>query len=146
MQEAAIFFREWDYDNNVVIEYERLGDCNSCGACCMALIQFFIAGKVAAPPESPNPTAEGGSSTNAQGVWSEIQVGEKRRFFQVTNVQPDHMRCKHLLEDNRCDVHFTKPLLHKAWPMSPRQVTPFAECSYTFREVARRPIDSALVR
>jgi hypothetical protein len=130
-------FFEWDYDQNVVIEYERQGDCNSCGQCCMALIEFTISGLKA---DRAINVGDGGPSTTGKGVWHEVRIGNKRRFFQVDRAEPNHKACSHLMEDMLCDVHLTKPLLHKSWPMSPRQVIPFDQCSYTFREVDRAEI------
>src|SRR5262249_14676387 len=84
----------------------------------------------------------GGPSTSGQGIWSEVRVGSERRFFRQVSGKPGPDRCKHLTEDLRCDIHFTKPLFHKSWPMAPRQITEFKRCSYTFRELARWPLDT----
>ena len=134
-------FYEWNYDEGVVIAYERLGDCNGCGACCMAAIQFAVAGRLAQGNRSWEEYGNGGSDTNAHGSWTEVRIGNERRFFQILDPKPNSERCQHLTEDLRCDIHFTKPLFHKSWPMSPRQVTPFEQCSYTFREIKRWPLD-----
>src|SRR5450432_224028 len=140
VDDTSVRFFEWDYDHNTVVEYERLGECNSCGDCCTALIRFFITGQVKGAENEWQTAANGGTTTTAQGVWTEVRKGNQRRFFNMGESTPNVMRCSHLSEDNRCDIHFTKPLLHKAWPMSPSQIVPFERCSYSFREVARRPI------
>jgi Fe-S-cluster containining protein len=135
-------FFEWDYDNGVVVEYERLGECNGCGACCMAVIQFAVAGRLNGSNNDWATVGNGGPATSGKGVWSEIHVGGKRRFFQIADVDRNaNHRCENLAEDNRCTIQQSKPLFHKAWPMSPRQVTPFELCSYSFREIARWPLE-----
>lgn len=143
MNNESMRFFEWDYENQIVVEYERLGDCNGCGDCCHAVIQFMVAGKFHEGQSDWEMRGNGGSSTNGQGVWNEIRIGEQRRFFQVNEVRTQGgTRCSSLTDDMRCGIHQTKPLLHKAWPMAPQQVTPFERCSYTFREIARWPIES----
>jgi Fe-S-cluster containining protein len=139
---APIRYFEWDYNNNVVVEYERLGECNGCGDCCMALIRFFVTTKAQTTDrqETWYIAGNGGVSTTGMGVWSEVQIGGKRRFYEVLEVSPGGKTCPHLTEDKRCDIHATKPLFHKVWPIMPSQVTPFERCSYSFREVGRRPI------
>jgi hypothetical protein len=140
MPEAPGRFFEWDYEQGVVILYERVGECNGCGDCCMAAIRFAIAGRVPGGEASWENIGNGGMDTDGHGVWSEVRKDNMRRFFKITAVTPGSQRCERLTEDNRCTIHATKPLFHKSWPMSPRQVTPFERCSYTFRELARWPI------
>jgi hypothetical protein len=140
--DGPVRYFEWDYENNVVIEYEREGDCNGCGDCCMAVIRFYVTARTN-PDDKHTAWQEagnGGVTTTGKGVWNEIQIGGKRRFFQLQEVTPEAHRCNHLTEDKRCDIHFTKPLFHKVWPMAPSQVSPFERCSYSFREIDRRPI------
>jgi Fe-S-cluster containining protein len=142
ISDGLIRYFEWDYDKNVVIEYEREGECNGCGDCCKAAIRFFVTAGV--NPNDPQAAWEaagnGGLSTTGKGQWSEIQIGDKRRFFQIQEITLGAHTCRHLTEDKKCDIHFTKPLFHKAWPMAPGQVSPFERCSYSFREIGRRPI------
>lgn len=135
-------FFEWDYDNGVVIEYERLGECNGCGDCCKAVIQFAVAGSLSGPPDDWATAGNGGPATGGTGVWGEVRVGDNRRFFKIipADRNSDH-RCQHLTEDNRCAIQQTKPLFHKAWPMSPRQIVQFERCSYSFRVVAYWPLE-----
>ncbi len=149
MSEPPARFFEWDYAQGVVILYERLGECNSCGDCCMAAIRFAVAGRLAAGNTPWAVVGNGGPDTDGHGIWSEVSVSEsamnqgdsgQRRFFKITDVTPGSAPCEQLTEDKRCKIHDTKPLFHKSWPMSPRQVTPFERCSYAFRELARWPI------
>jgi Fe-S-cluster containining protein len=142
MADEPLIFYEWDYDAGVVIAYERLGECNGCGDCCMAAIQFAVTGRLGQGSTPWEEHGNGGSSTTAQGVWSEVRVGGQRRFFRVNDSKPGSDRCKNLTEDLRCNIHFTKPLFHKSWPTAPRQIMAFERCSYTFREVARWPLDT----
>ena|SRR5579859_7509246 len=140
MNDVTPHFIEWDYTSNVATEYERLGECNGCGDCCMALIRFYVTNVKKGQDSEWQLAADGGLTTTGQGVWVEVQIGDQRRFFQMLEVPPETSRCKNLLDDNRCAIHATKPLLHKAWPMAPSQLKSFARCSYSFREIARRPI------
>src|SRR5258708_5824830 len=135
-------FYEWNYDEGVVILYERLGECNGCGDCCMAAIQFAVAGRLTHGSTPWEQHGNGGSETTASGVWSEVRVGAERRFFRQVAGKPGNERCKNLTEDLRCEIHFTKPVFHKSWPMAPRQITEFERCSYTFREIARWSLDT----
>jgi Fe-S-cluster containining protein len=141
--DAPLRFFEWKYDANEVIEYKRLGECNGCGDCCQAVIKFFVLGKIKGQDGQWQLAANGGTATTGKGTWLEVQFGDKRRYFQLIEVTPGMTPCRHLTEDMRCDIHFTKPLLHKVWPMSPGQVTPFERCSYSFDVIARRPIAAA---
>ncbi|HLY26069.1 MAG TPA: hypothetical protein VKQ72_07005 [Aggregatilineales bacterium] len=140
MTEMSKRFFEWDYEQGVVILYERLGECNGCGDCCMAAIRFSVAGKLAGGNSPWDVVANGGPDTDGHGVWSEVQADTQRRFFKITQIVPGSTPCEQLTEDKRCKIHDVKPLFHKSWPMSPRQVTPFERCSYSFRELARWPI------
>lgn len=135
-------FYEWNYDEGVVILYERLNECNGCGDCCMAAIQFAVAGRLTKGERPWEEHGNGGSDTTGTNIWSEVRVGEERRFFRQIEAKPGTGRCQNLTEDMRCAIHFTKPLFHKSWPMAPRQITEFKRCSYTFRELARWSLDT----
>lgn len=94
----------------------------------------------------PNPIlgwhpANGEFTTDPSGCVNEVQINGKRRFFRnIEIVAGEQNRCPSLTEGNRCAIHLGKMLLHRAWPLSPRHVTPFPDCSYSFREVWRRKI------
>lgn len=137
MEENNYTYTEWDYDNNVVTKYKRTGECNGCGDCCRSLIEF-----VAHPNEIPDAyndypdIRDGGVYTDEQGVWHQVinENGEKR-LFKINKIEEvgTRMPCLALNpETNMCTMHFDKNLLCKGWPFSPKQVTPFKNCSYVF--------------
>lgn len=148
----------WDYDQNIATEFSREGDCNRCGQCCRAIINF----KATVHPElGPNAVYEdedirnGGTNVYADddgvihGIWNEVinERGE-RRFFQITEINTDAIaeghKCSSLQgegNEHSCDSHFDKTLICKGWPFAPEQVTPFPECSYSFEEVRRWTIE-----
>lgn len=136
MTPASKYFR-WDFDNSEVVQYERKGECNGCGACCKALIQFRVRNI------SSKRLKDGrdlGNATDGKGVWAQIKKGKKRRTFQVTHIVPGEVTCSSLSPENKCMVHLDKPTICEVWPVLPEQVTPFKECSYTFEEIGRWPI------
>jgi hypothetical protein len=129
-------YLEWDFDNDLLIEYERLGECNGCGQCCKAVIHFTAANFNS--PVRHNPR-NGGPTTDNQGVWTAVMNEQgQTRFFKITAIEdiPDHA-CGRLTDDNRCRIQTGKPRICTAWPISPSQVAPFGQCSYTFREIER---------
>jgi len=128
----------WNFDTHEAVEYERRGECNRCGACCMVVIRF----KIPAPTESdPDNFQDGSSGTTRKGVWCEWNEGETRRFFQFLPVDKTEMhRCSQLTDDNRCLLHDLgeKKLIQSGWPFAPMNVEPFQEtCSYSFQEINR---------
>jgi Fe-S-cluster containining protein len=131
---------EWDFDNDIVIEYARSGECSECGACCMAVIRFnaFNKGIGKTNPILGWDNRNGEFINPASGVVNDLEINGKHRYFwnvRVTN-EP-YVACTMLSEDKRCKIHLGKHLLSRAWPMSPKQVTPFAECTYMFEEIGR---------
>lgn len=131
-------FYKWDYTKDEATEFERLGDCNGCGACCKAVIAFVVSGRV-----KDKDARNLGDSTDGEGIWAEVQKDKKRRYFQVTSVQEtDKVNCSKLGENNQCTVHSGKPVLCEVWPVIPEQVTPFPECSYSFKEVRKWTIST----
>lgn len=128
-------FYEWNYDTDTLIEYERDGECNGCGACCMGVITFQVTGGEAFKAiHNPH---NGGPTTDEKGVWLSISVGDKRRFFKMVSIEKTDHRCPMLTDDNHCRIHAGKYLFSRAWPMNPSQVRAFEKCSYTFREIGR---------
>jgi len=75
-----------------------------------------------------------------KGVVTELRVGDKRRFWENVRVTDERFRCGMLTDSNRCRIHIGKHLFSRGWPMSPRHVKPFPECTYTFREISRSKI------
>lgn len=123
---------DWDCDNHIAIEYERSGECNGCGACCLTTIRFNI-------QQSKHPQ-QGGKGVTDKGIWTEISRGHVRRFFQFLPVDPSvYSRCPMLgYDDHKCLLHEKgKVLVQSEWPFSPQNVTPFPTCSYSFREINR---------
>jgi Fe-S-cluster containining protein len=126
----------WDYDNKIATEFERQGDCNGCGACCRALIEFRVHGNL--QDDDPRNLGDG-VAVDAEGIWAEVSDDENRRYFQVTTIDhhPEEKPCSKLGEDKKCMVHFDKPRICSVWPVIPDQVTPFPDCSYSFNEIQR---------
>ncbi len=140
MSGDPVRYFEWDIPNDKVVEYARAGECCGCGACCMAFIAFTTQahGFGHANPIAGWNSANGELAPCADGISIEVKVGDKRRFFNNMRIETkDQPRCSHLTADNRCSTHIGKMLLHRTWPMTPSQVTPFPECTYTFTEVGR---------
>jgi len=145
-----ITFHSWDHDQNEVIEWERLGECNQCGECCTAMIRFNVAGErfetlpdgtLMFPTTNVTPKS-GGTTTDGKGLWHSITRGNLTRFFEVTEQgEIGSHYCPQLLGNNRCAVQSNKTLFNKVWPMHPNQVTPYPNCSYKFDEVARWRLD-----
>lgn len=130
---SDIRYFSWDYDTNTAIEYERLGECNGCGACCYARVEFHLS--------SPLPDYhEGGTTTDETGIWIEWASGDQRRFFKFKPVDTSqYEKCSMLNYDNRCRLHAyaAKKLIQSGWPFCSDNVSPFRECSYSFREINR---------
>ena len=132
-------YRVWDYDNDVVIEYKRLGECNGCGQCCLAYIEYDMAGNLIGSTDG----CSVGDASGEGGVWHEVKEGKNRWFIRLKRVDLNKSRCPSLLEDNRCAYHTEKSAakgfipLCDIWPMGPEQVIPFDQCSYQFEEVGR---------
>lgn len=131
-------YLKWDYDQQIVIEYHRTGECNGCGQCCRAHIEYKVAGAYSQGP------ATMGSGTNQQGVWYEVSQEGNRYLMSspVITLREGH-RCPLLSVDNLCTRHEDKSLQKKelmlcaVWPVGPEQVEAFDECSYEFEEVCR---------
>lgn len=130
-----IRYIDWDYDNHVAVEYERLGECNGCGACCFALIRFSISNQL----DESQGGKRGGCSTDNKGVWTEVSRGNVRRYFMFHPVDTSiYSKCGMLTYDNKCLLHKKgKKLIQSGWPFSPKNVTPFPQCSYSFSEINR---------
>lgn len=139
---ADMRYFEWDYDNDTLTEFVREGECNGCGACCMTVIkwQYSQANRdeieARTGLRSWNPS-NGVSQAHREGVVTEIRIGDKSRYYADLVVTDKAERCPCLTSDKRCAVHTGKRRICTAWPMSPRHVEPFKECSYSFREIGR---------
>lgn len=154
---------QWNYDTNTATEYERMGDCSRCGACCKAIISFTA---IRYPDLGPNVTLydevdddgypredirDGGYFVDGTGKWQEVvRKDGVRRFFKVTEIDASEKAlsehaCSALINDSEgkpaCSVHDTKSLLCSAWPMAPEHVAPFPECTYEFVPINEWQID-----
>lgn len=135
-------FLKWDYDNGVVVEYARTGDCNGCGACCQTIIRFDL---LTLKGEAPDPKA-GSGTTDYKGVWAEYNDGATRRFFRF-HEQPRsavYHRCPVFsMHKSRCTHYDARGLICSGFPFIPENVERFAECSYQFEEIGRWAIEVA---
>lgn len=136
MTDGTYTFIEWDYERGIATEYVRDGECNQCGQCCVTYISFY-SGK-----RSGKHNHNGGIATDGVGVWNEVRNQHgTRRYFKIQEINRDisDHRCPMLRGDKageyRCSVQKTKFRICKSWPMSPSQIEPFDECSYSFRAV-----------
>lgn len=132
---------EWDFDRSKATEYEREGECNGCGQCCIALIRF----RVSQPRgRQSNNGGRLGAGAGIGGKWIEVKEGKRRRFLQMTGIEsrPREDACPSLTPENTCGVHgqknWKKDLLPlcDTWPLHPDHVTPFDQCSYKFNVIA----------
>lgn len=130
---------KWDYEKMEMIEYDRQGECNGCGACCKALIKF----KTSQPSHPNDDPRNGGTGTDETGVWAELMFdNEARRLWKFDPVEKDMPDpCPQLSADHRCGIHNHFSNLCSQWPIIPDNVTPFSECSFKFVEINRVPID-----
>ncbi len=133
---------EWDFDKGVVVEYKRHGECNRCGDCCVALIQFTIDGRYSPLLKTriaATSTEDKKAVDNAPNVWIELKADDKRYLHKMLEIDVEHKQpCgKLIIEDGvaSCKIQFDKDVFHKEWPMSPQHVTPFPRCSYSFEKV-----------
>lgn len=134
---AELRYLQWDFENKVVIEYERLGECNACGDCCRASVRFETGALL--NPNDPHMLSDGISN---EGVVHEVRRGNLRRFYRITAIGAVGTDvCSQLTEDNKCAIHEDKGLFRSIWPAAPNQVEPFERCSFDFREVARWSFD-----
>ncbi len=147
-------FYEWDYDRGVVTSWVRKGECNHCGQCCKdaALITFDIKDKsmLDTPdnhlPEDFNARA-GGNLAGTYGRWSETEYEGRRTYFgNMHRAKPDpdkpHLPCSAWI-DERCSIQaagMEKPHICAVWPMAPKDIEDFDECSYTFEKGGEWPI------
>jgi len=134
-------YLKWDYDAQAVTEYRRHGQCNNCGQCCRAHIQYELAGPHATEDRR---SAQVGTGTSESGVWHEVSEGEHRWMIgnAIVSQQGKH-QCPLLDGDTLlCTKHEEKDpesnelALCALWPMGPEHVESFDECSYEFEEIA----------
>lgn len=131
-----MIFYEWNFGTDEAIQYQRNGECNECGQCCIALIGMRTAFDRS---KGESGGRNGGTGTTEKGVWSEIKIDNVSRYYQVMEIDTKNAehRCPKLSRENKCTEHFDKENICKDWPMSPGQVKPFSDCSYSFEEIGR---------
>jgi hypothetical protein len=129
-------YREWDYDRMVVTAYRRSGKCKKCGACCRAHVSFGYM----MPPRAGDPR-KGGNTTDAVGVWQELDAGRWRYFYRIT-VNLEENVCGGLQEDGCCADHEDpdRSMLCQIWPLTPADISKFPNCGWSFEEVGRWPL------
>lgn len=138
-----IEYYKFDFDECVVIRYERDGECNGCGLCCKYLIRFEgeERGFGKANPVTGWDPRNGDLRLYQGGITNAVVVNGKWRYFRNVEIMGEYQPCRRLTDDNKCKIHMGKHLLSRAWPMSPEQASEFPECSYSFREVERKTMD-----
>lgn len=128
-------FIKWDFDHNVAIEYERLGECNNCGECCIEIVKYRHIGEL-----TEGPAGIMGNRIKPEGVWSEYSEGDKRRFAGLPRKTGERKPCEFLV-NGHCAIHANKSMDENtmcwAWPIIPEHVEMLPQCSYTFREINR---------
>jgi hypothetical protein len=128
---------EWDFDRMLATEYERLGECNGCGACCSGELHYAIYSQDDC--QGANETKRrygGGPGPEWKSTWQEVWQGELRIYRRLLKYDPTGRVCPELAGD-RCGLHGAgKPMICQLWPIAPREIEPFAECSYSFVKIA----------
>ena len=128
-----ITYIDWDYDTNIATRWKRNGECNQCGDCCKMLIKIRMVGG--------DRLNHGGHTTSGESRWSEIEDGDKREYVKFVNENdPDHKPCTELYQ-NKCSLNGTKPWCCVVWPVSPSDIEPFKDCSYTFEKIGEWNMD-----
>lgn len=137
-------FNEWDYENGKAILWRRLGECNNCGACCKIAktIQYDVTYDMDYETHEQS-QYYGGRYTSEDGIWNEIQFDEQRRYFgNMRSLNKPHVEPCNQWKHECCAVHNEdKPVLCKQFPMSPRNIEAFPDCSYTFEKVKEWAIE-----
>jgi Fe-S-cluster containining protein len=121
---------EWNYDEDTVTQWKRVGECNQCGDCCKTLINIKM---VSDDIEADKETGVGFDGTDEEGVWSEIEGGADRKFIQFTASLEGKEDCIGLCL-NECVYNGNKPWVCKIWPTIPNDIKLFPNCSYEFED------------
>jgi Fe-S-cluster containining protein len=120
----------WDYDQKLVIQYLRQGQCSKCSSCCQGHLPICVVDKY--DPDIPQ---QGGKSTTGKGIWIEVNHKQNRVFFNTGEFQPRQKVCNHLNDKNECASYFQRPLFCQEFPLSPDNIIAFPECTYTFKKI-----------
>jgi Fe-S-cluster containining protein len=127
---ASRLIYHWDYDQKLVIQYLRQGQCSKCGSCCKGYLPVSVVNRY--DPDNP---LRGGKSTTGKGIWIEVNHNGQRVFFKTGIFQPREKVCNHLNENNECASYFQRPLFCQEFPLSPDNIMAFPECTYSFEKV-----------
>ena len=127
----------WDYENRIVKQYLRQGECNSCGQCCQGRVRYSVAGLL----DKNNPR-QGGKATTGKGVWAEAGNNGHRMFFRMRGYTPNSEKCKYLNTDGKCSNYQDRPAICSEWPFSPQDITLFDQCSYSFTKIGEWPFEN----
>jgi Fe-S-cluster containining protein len=127
----------YDWSAEEIITYERSGDCNGCGACCIydTRIETFrpfkpVGGTPPAPTRAEDYTAKWGTLPG-EDILYEFKPSLRAK------------RCKYY-QEGKCFLmqHFEyKPKPCEVFPLIPEDIALFDECSYSFKEISRRAMD-----
>jgi len=138
---------------NTVTEYERIGECNQCGQCCVIAEQIrWFAWK----PTLPDTVENLGSCLSGfkrmfrvkdgSPLWYEVVAEDgTRRYYEPHYLAPGPnedrtVGCRAFV-DGHCTVQETKHQVSKDWPYAPSQTDiPFSQCSFRFVSLGQRKI------
>lgn len=120
----------WDYDNNLVTEWYRVGGCNKCGECCEITIYLGVVGN------DGGDARDGGSGMNKKGHWHQWGMNGDSKYWEVKNMAHDEpCSCPIAGSDECVDDSDKKGLICTAWPLHPDHVKCFDSCSYRFMKL-----------
>lgn len=115
----------FDYDNKIIAEWYRVGNCNHCGECCNVMIHL--------KQFDNSDGRDGMCHTDNKGVWYEW-VGYGRTRYWKTSIEWENKihDCYDSCGNTCYDGSPSKGLICTAWPLHPLHVEGFDNCSYQF--------------
>lgn len=131
----------WDYDQKIVVQYGRFGECTRCGSCCMGGVHFSVTDAV-----DKDELRRGGQATTGVGKWMETRSNGVRTFFKMKPYQPGGKRCSHLGENQVCSIYSNRPPFCRGWPFLPTDITPFPNCTYQFQKLGQWSFEEIKIR
>jgi hypothetical protein len=116
----------WTVKNGQLQKWERLGQCNGCGACCKGWNITYEATVAVRDDDSDDYSgSEGWSAFKHHGVWW---------WMRVTGIKREETMCE-CLDGNRCGVWMDEvefPLLCRYFPVHPDNLKEFPQCGFRF--------------
>ena len=126
----------WIVEDGQLVQYERTGQCNQCGACCCThTISYSMSCTLRTPSRQVTEKdsdqdwagSEGWSALYAQGVWW---------WFNVTEIEDKPDPCPGFsVETKRCtrweDMEDFPPIC-RYWPVNPKDIAKFPQCGFSF--------------